>query len=221
MNAKLGKIRILILSALGAWLSCRTASAEFLVESLEGNVTPKEIGAFIGSISGYKPDQSNFGNAMATHKSGTVIAGTSKLYDATRDVRVLDQAIRFADVFLAYRNDQPRGPHQVQWTGSVEPVWPLNTSPSAGGETGAVAGHIAYVASLILDSPKLWSATIPDKDPYGYGKTYKARALTYVPKLDEVLNGYLTKYCVDPATFRTKIRRLIRRRAVFRLGTSR
>jgi hypothetical protein len=190
-----GLIAVLLLLS-QAWASAA------VIESLEGAITPRELDSFLADIAKSQPQTSNAGNAMATHKSGTEIAGISKVFEATRDPRVLAHAVRFADAFCAYRNDQPKGTHTVQWTGQVEPVWPMSTtSDSAGGESAMIAGHIAYVAYLILATPAFWGSTVPDHDPYGFGATYKERGMTYLRFTDEALTRYLTRYCIKPGDF--------------------
>jgi hypothetical protein len=184
------------------WWCAPARLAAYVIESMDGPITAKELDSFLDGIRGLQPQTSNAGNAMATHKSGTEIAGISRVFEATRDPRILAQAVRFADVFCAYRNDQPKGQHTVQWTGAVEPVWPMSAeADGAGGESAMVAGHVACIAWLILDTPALWTATVPGGDAYGYGATYKERGLTYLRMTEEVLRRYLTKYCVIPGTF--------------------
>lgn len=181
---------------------CPAWASSAVIESLEGDITPHELDSFVADIARLQPQTSNAGNAMATHKSGTEIAGIGRVFEATRDPRVLAHAVRFADVFCAYRNDQPKGAHVVQWTGQVEPVWPMSaTSTSAGGESAMIAGHIAYVAYLILATPAVWGLTVPDRDPYGFGATYKERGLSYLRSTDEALTRYLTRYCIKPSDF--------------------
>ena len=186
-----------------ALLSLRAAPAleAYVIESSTGPITPRELDSFLDGVRGLRPLTSNAGNGMATHKSGTEIAAISKVFEATRDPRVLAQAVRFADTFCAYRNDQPKGQHVTQWTGEVEPVWPMSaTADSAGGESAMIAGHVAYVAWLILDTPALWSTPVADGDPCGYGATFKERGLTYLRMTDEALRRYLTRYCIVPGT---------------------
>ena len=198
-----GRTRRLGILLLGACALCCTPArlAAYVIEREDGAITARELDSFLEGIRTLQPQTSNAGNAMATHKSGTEIAGISRVFEATRDARVLAHAARFADVFCAYRNDQPKGGHTVQWTGAVEPVWPMSAdADGAGGESAMVAGHVAGVAWLILDTPGLWSATVPGGDPYGYGTTFKERGLTYLRMTDEVLRRYLTRYCVVPGT---------------------
>ncbi len=192
-----GIVFVLLLLLLG---QARASAA--VIESLEGTITTHELDSFIADIAQLHPQTSNAGNAMATHKSGTEIAAISTVFEATRDPRLLAHAVRFADDFCAYRNDQPRGTHVVQWTGQIEPVWPMSpTSTSAGGESAMVAGHIGYVAYLILATPMVWGMTVPDNDPNGFGATYKERGLTYLRFTDETLTRYLTRYCIKPGDF--------------------
>jgi len=65
-----------------------------------------------------------------------------------------------------------------------------------------IHGNIAYCALLILENPSIWNTTVPDGNPNGYGATYKQRATGYLSKVDSGLSAYLTKWFVDPNTFR-------------------
>ena len=115
--------------------------------------------------------------------------------------------ITFADAFISLRNDYTD--QRVMWTGNVEPVWLTKpTGSSAGyagcGENNEIAGHIAYCAKLILKTPSLWSATVPDGNPHGYGVTYLQRAKTYVAQIDQTEDNYMTPWFIDTSTMRIK-----------------
>jgi hypothetical protein len=177
--------------------------AGFVIESLNGDITPSEVSNFIATINGLTPSTNNYGNAMSTH--GTAVEGMRRMYEATGNVAILNRYIAFCDVYLVHRNDQPQGEHRAMWTGEVEPIWPQSsTTNQSGCESAHVAGHIADCARLILQTPSIWNNTVPDGNPYGHGATYKARALTYVAKSDETLARYFTKWFVNPTTFRIR-----------------
>jgi hypothetical protein len=192
----------LAVAAIAGWSG--PASAAFVIESLDGDITPNEIRNFVTTASGFSVSTSNLGNAMADHASGVNVEGIRKMYEATGDVSILNLLVKHVDIFLAHKNDEPLGEHRVMWDGNIEPVWPSQAAPSgyAGSENGQVAGHIAYAAWLILKTPSLWSQTIPDGDPHGYGATYLARAKTYVAKIDDALGRYFTVWFIDPTTHR-------------------
>jgi hypothetical protein len=75
---------------------------------------------------------------------------------------------------MLLRNDQSNGPHQVMWTGNVDPVWITYASNSAnsgyaGSENGYTAGHILYTALNILQTPSIWNQPVPDGNPNNFG----------------------------------------------------
>jgi hypothetical protein len=183
------------------------ARASFVIDSLDGDITTNEYNNFLSTVTAFTVSTNNYGNAMADHSSGVNIEGIRRMYEATRNTALLDQYIRFCDVFLSHRNDLPGGEHRVMWDGVVEPVWPsvltTDTYPGyAGCESGQVAGHIAYCAWLILGNSAIWNATVPDGNPNGYGVTYKQRAQTYVSYVDDSLSRYFTPWFVDATTHR-------------------
>src|SRR5262249_50627351 len=45
-------------------------------------------------------------------------------------------------------------------------------------------------AILILKTPALWTMTVPDGNPHGFGTTYLDRAMTYVARTDEANDQY-------------------------------
>ena len=196
-------LRVLALATFGGCLCLdHSASASYAIDSLDGDITANEITSFNNSVNGLNPGTNNYNNDMATHYTGVRLQGMNRMYEATGNLTTLGDCIRFCDGILAYRNDQPLGQHIVQWTGHIEAVWPLtSTSTDAGGETGFVAAHVAQTAHLILENSAIWNNTVSNGDPYGFGATYKARALTYLTMVDQTLNNYVTKYCVVPGTF--------------------
>jgi hypothetical protein len=181
--------------------------AGFVIESLDGDITPNELNNFLGTVRSFSVSTNNWGNSMADHASGVNVEGIRRMYEATGNIALLDQYIRFCDVFLAHRNDLPGGEHRVMWTGAVEPIWPsvVPTDPYpgyVGCESGQVAGHIAYCAWLILSNSSLWNTTVPDGNSNGYGVTYKQRAVTYLANVDYTLANYFTKWFVNATTHR-------------------
>ena len=110
--------------------------------------------------------------------------------------------LTFCDAVLAERNDlapAPVGQHVI-WTHRIDPVWPndVTTTPiSTGGEQGDPPGHLGECAREILQTPALWSATVPGGDPHGYGKTYLARAKMYVAEADVAWDGHIFRSLLD------------------------
>jgi uncharacterized protein (UPF0179 family) len=190
----------------GLGMLCQT-NAAFVIDSLDGDITPNEISKFVSTIAGRNPATNNWGNAMATH--GTEPEGMWRMYDATKNISVLNNFIRWMDVYLAYRNDMPLGEHRVMWEGTVAPCWP-NIAPTdpdsaySGCENGMVAGYIALCAKAILETPTIWNNTVPDGNPYGFGVTYLDRALKYLNEVDYVCETYLRVWFVNPSNNRIR-----------------
>ena len=190
-----------------ALLLASRGNAAFVIDSLSGDITANETNNFISTIAAMTPPANNWGNELATH--GTEVQGMRRMYEATRNVTVLNHLIRFADSALSKRNDKPGGEGRTMWEGTIAPVWP-NIAPGgsgagyAGCETGMVAGNIAYCAWLILDNNAIWNTTVPDGDPFGHGATYKARAQRYLSEVDYVCNNYLSKWFINSSTRRVQ-----------------
>jgi hypothetical protein len=179
----------------------------FTIDSLDGDITANETTQFINSVNTLTPATNNYGNNMADHGSGVNCEGIRRMYEATHNLTILNQYIKFCDTFLAHRNDQPAGEHRVMWDGAVDHIWPsvAPTDPDpgyCGCESGQVAGHIAYCAWLILDNNAIWNQTVPDGNPNGFGATYKQRAQTYLSMVDDTLSQYFTRYFVNASTHR-------------------
>jgi Ricin-type beta-trefoil lectin domain-like len=182
-------------------------NAAFVIDSLSGDITSNEINNFISTVAGMNPPANNWGNEMATH--GTEVQGMRRMYEATRNVTILNHYIRFSDSSLSKRNDKPGGEGRVMWQGTVAPVWP-NLAPTdpypgyAGCESGMVAGNIACCAMLILENKAIWNTPVPDGNPYGYGVTYKDRAVRYLSEVDYVCNNYITTWFINSTTNRVR-----------------
>jgi Ricin-type beta-trefoil lectin domain-like len=182
-------------------MAMQTGATTFTIDSLDGDITSNEINQFVSSINSLTPPSNNWGDNMSTH--GTAVQGMQRMYEATGNINILNTYIKFMDVALSHRNDQPLGEHRTMWDGTVAPGWPeSSTSTTPACTTGQIHGNIAYCALLILETPSIWNNTIPDGNPNGYGSTYKARALTYLSKVDSGLSAYITKWFVDSSTFK-------------------
>jgi hypothetical protein len=182
-------------------LILQTKATTFTIDSLDGEITTNELKQFTNSINSMVSPTNNWNDAMSTF--GTEVEGMRRMYEATGNINILNRLIVFCDVELSHRNDQPLGEHRVMWDGTVAPGWPegsANTTPAC--TTGMIHGNIAYCAMLILQTPSIWSSTIPDGNPNGYGATYKQRATNYLAKVDSGLSQYLTRWFVDTNTFR-------------------
>jgi hypothetical protein len=147
------------------------------------------------------PAGTNKGNNFAYGTAGKGIGDMRTMYSLTGDLYYLDQAIKFADYFLATRNDEMTG--RVLWTGKREPCWPnnLDTAPDAGvcgAESAQVAGHLLNVAKTIAGNKAIWDKTVALGDPNHYGATYILRARTYLHESERTMDYFLAHF-FDPA----------------------
>ena len=170
-------------------------AAQITIESLSGPVTANEVGSFKAFLQTRTMSGSNLGNAWVYGNSGTDTEALGMMYEITGDLAILDRMIQYADKALSVRNHPTTG--RVIWTGKRELCWPNKdaTAPDAkycGSESGDVIGHIAFCAKLILKTPAIWSLAVPVGDPFGYGATYKARALRYVTEMDKSIDTFMT-----------------------------
>src|SRR5579862_5877971 len=199
-----------ILPVLMVGLGAAPAHAQLVVDSLDGEVTQHEVDTFISYVSGLTIPNSQWTatvthNLLADGRGGTTLEGINDLYGVatqvpglkTERIQLLNLAIEWTDAWLANRNDRPSGEQRVMWTGKIEPIWPPNcptcTNPTYyESEVGDTLGHMAYTAFSILSTPSVWSNTVPNGDPNNFGKTYLARARTYIAELEFTLNSSFT-----------------------------
>lgn len=189
-------------------LCCLAPSAQAQTElqmkadSFTGPVTQAETDSFLAYISNLQPAADNQRNAWAYGASGQAVQALALVYTFDRDVRLLDQLVRFCDAELAERNDlapAPIGQHRI-WTGRIDPAWPndLAKDPlSTGGEQGDPVGNLASCAIAILKTPSVWHLPVPAGDPHGYGRTYLRRARHYVQQADVVVDGHILNGLLD------------------------
>jgi hypothetical protein len=130
------------------------------------------------------------------------------MFEVSSDIEILNQMVSWTDQCVSQRNDlmsATNGGQRVMWTGRIDKVW-CPEAPTArnakysGCETEDTIAHIVYCAKLILQHPTLWKTTVPDGNPFGYGVTYKDRALAYIAKCDESNDDYFLKWFVEPGT---------------------
>jgi len=181
------------------------AAEVLIVETLEGPVTAAEVTAFKNYMRTVPVPKDNLSNAMVYGVGGTSVESLGRIYEITGDRELLDRMLCFTDAMLAGRNDPETG--LIIWTGKRDVVWP-NSMPEegkpayAGTETGDVAGHIAHAARLILENKKLAAEKVSDGDPFGFGATYRERALCYVSELDHTMDTFVLKWIVRPDSLR-------------------
>jgi Ricin-type beta-trefoil lectin domain-like len=193
--------KLLPLIIVASLTTLKVHATTFAIDSLDGDITANELKQFTNSIKTITPPVNNYGDAMSTH--GTEVEGMRRMYEATGDMNILNRLIFVMDIALVHRNDQPQGDNRVMWTGKIEPGWPeSSTSTTPACTTGQINGNIAYCALLILETPAIWNLTVPDGNPYGYGATYKQRAQTYLSKVDQSINNYISVWFVNSSTFR-------------------
>jgi hypothetical protein len=194
------------------------AHAQYVIDSLDGEVTQHEVNAFISGIAATSIPTSewsatNTHNELADGTGGTTLEGINDLFAITGDIaslsaehiQLVDLAIKWTDAWLVHRNDLPLGEQRVMWTGKIEPVWPPNCPTCASptyyeSEVADTVGHMAYTAHNILKTPSIWNDTVPDGDPNHLGATYLARATTYVSMLEFTMSHSFTPYFIDPST---------------------
>jgi hypothetical protein len=192
------------------------ATAQYLVEGLEGPVTPAEIDAFkkemkanLATTDPLGPFRVYVGNRRNNYVYGLTadaVEGLLAMYEVTKDQEFMDQLVWFADQMLLHRNDRFR--KWTIFTGKVEACWsncPEDTPVCqwyCGTEVGDVVGHIAAVARLILKNRSLWAKPVPGKDPLGLGATFLERARGYLRECRVTLDTFLTPHFVDPPTRR-------------------
>ncbi len=206
--------------ALSLLLACFAVSAchaQYVIDSLNGEVTQHEVDTFISNVTALAiptiEDPGTSHNVLADGPGGTTLEAMNDLYVITGDIpamsteheQLLNLSIRWTDTWLIHRNDLPLGEHRVMWTGKIEPVWPPNCATCSNptyyeSENGDTIGHMGYTALNILNTPSIWNNTVPDGDPNGFGATYLERAKTYVSMLEFSMSNSFTKYFIDPNT---------------------
>jgi hypothetical protein len=190
------------------------AQAQYVIDSLDGEVTKHEVDTLISGVAATTIPTSRWAggthNQLADLGGGITLEGINDMYAVAAEVpslgaesmQLLNLAIKWNDAWLTHRNDQPLGEHRVMWTGNVEPVWPPNPPPSqyAECEVAETVGHLAYTALNIVNTPSAWNETLPDGDPNHFGVTYFERAKTYVTMLEFSMSTFFTKNFIDPET---------------------
>jgi hypothetical protein len=175
------------------------------LQGLNGPVTATEVNSFKGFMAGESPPAGQtYDNSLADATAGMEAEALGLMYEVTNDPALLNQMILYVDQFLALRNDTNYG--QVMWDGNRDPVWLTKASNSAyagyaGCENNDIVGHIAFCAKLILESPWLWGASVPDGDPHTNGATYFQRAQTYIAQMDLIQDVYMVKWFINPNNY--------------------
>jgi hypothetical protein len=183
--------------------TAQTCNASMTIQSLSGAVTAAEITSFTNFMAGETPGDTALGNVIADGTSGMEAEALGMMYEVTSLPTLLDQMIVYSDDFLALRNNTNNG--QIMWDGLRDPVWLTYAATNAdagyaGSENNDTAGHIAYCAQLIVETPSLWNVTVPDGDPYTNGATYYERAQTYIAQMDYTEAAYMIKWFIQPGT---------------------
>jgi hypothetical protein len=176
------------------------------IDSLDGPVTANEIGSFRDYMLTRAPatwaTTGGMENEYAQGHSGENIKALGLMYELSRDTGILDRMIFFCDTLLSQRNDLLAAPQGqlVYNTGTIAPAWPsaLTTTPIySTSASGDCAGHLAYCARLILQTPALANVTVPIGDSFGYGATYRQRALRYIAEADFCFDHYFFPYMLN------------------------
>ena len=204
------------------FLFCLDLAAQYSIDGLQGDVTQHEVDVFISNIQNVSIPlsewncfgNSNTHNCLADGTGGMDLEAINVMYEVAKDnpslaseqTQLLKLAIEWTEAWLTHRNDLPLGDGRLMWTGNIEPVWPPQPPNSSGAtyyesEVGDTIEHMGYTALNILQTPSIWSTTVPDGDPNGFGTTYLDRAITYVTMLDFSLDNAFTPWFIDPSTF--------------------
>lgn len=194
------RIRSSLLVCLAVLLAGGGASAQMVVESLSGPVTPGEIRSFKSFVARIALDtrNQNPSNKYAYKLQGGAMEALGDMHIVTGDRELLDRLIRFSDAILSGRNDMPNGEHTVMWSGRVQPVWPNTVGGTCwAGELGDILAHISYAAIRILRTPALAEVVVPDGNPYGFGVTYRDRALRYIEEVDHSIDEAILPYVIQ------------------------
>src|SRR5437870_4597432 len=80
----------------------QTNATTFTIDSLDGDITANETIQFINSANTFTPVTNNWGNNMADHSSGVQTEGIGRMYEATHNVTILNQLIKFCEVFMSH-----------------------------------------------------------------------------------------------------------------------
>ena len=200
-------MRVALSTFIATLVFCCVARAQMNIQSLTGPVTQSEINSFKSYMLTQVPPPTPFGiynatngdhNEWADFGGGSALEAFGMMYEVSADITILTNMIHWADICVSERNDllpAAQGGQRIMWTNGVAKVWVPNETNSAGagyagGENGDTKAHILYTALLILQNPSLWSQTVPDGNPFGYGVTYFQRATNYVHKCDEANDNY-------------------------------
>jgi hypothetical protein len=196
------------------------SAGSYLVEGLTGDVTVRELDAFIATtaaasipVAMWQEGNPGSHNTLSTFgRGGYTLEAINLLYEVAKDARLpsqqhrlLDLAIKWNDAWLVHRNDLPMGEKRVMWTGKVEPIWPPNhpadpEAKYAGSETADAVGMLAHTTLNVLRTSDLAAMTVPDGDPNHFGATYQARAKTYLAMLETSMDQFFVASFIDPAT---------------------
>ncbi|KAG0318120.1 hypothetical protein BG000_004337, partial [Podila horticola] len=169
-------------------------SSSFAIDTLLGPVTANDIIEFKAAAQKVSPSTSIL-IEWAQGYSGENTKALGLVYEISQDIDILNKMITFCDTVLSIRNDLSGKGCKI-WTGAVDPVWADCSAKQpifTGGEQGDPVGHLGNCARQILSTKSIWVKTIPDHDPYDYGKTYLDRAKTYVKQANVSIDGHILK----------------------------
>ncbi len=185
-------------------MSVPNASGRLILESLTCELTENEVNGFKEAVDDIViPTTVQYRNAWVYGRHGKNMHAISRMYEVTGDIDLLDRLIQYADACLYLRNDYAPaligGQDLHGWTNKLEPLWPSNLDGEdlgGGVEQGKAIARICNAARLILSNPSLWDETVPVGDSYGFGGTYKERALTYILASDHVIDNWIMPHFV-------------------------
>jgi hypothetical protein len=201
----------------GATEAAIPSRGPYLIEGLDGEVTARELDAFITAVSAasipvaqwVQSDPASHNVLCTFGRGGATLEAINLLYEVARSARMtsqqrrlLDLSIAWSDQWLIHRNDLPLGEHRVMWTGKVEPIWPPNhpadpEAAYAASETADTVGILAHTSLNIVSTSELANTIVSDQDPNHLGATYLARAKKYVTMLEVAMDQFFVPSFLD------------------------
>ncbi len=180
---------------------------KYLPEQLPaaGPVKPGEIAAFKKYVTEYPLCAGNYNNDLLYGPTCVAQQTLHGLYEITGDLELLNLEIAHADAIMGHRNDPETS--IVYISGDRHPDWPHYFSAkykngklqplSFGVSDYAVLQRAGWAMLDILKRKDLWDKKCPVPDKYGFGRTYRDRAETYLEMTIECYDN-LFKYTLRP-----------------------
>lgn len=194
--------------AQGSYTDGITATNQ-MIYSATGEMTKEEIESCKGYLLNRLKAATGpvYNNGYMYGAEGRNLHSCIQMYEITLDLFFLNRAIECLDAAYYYRNGQPGGDgFTVRPFNKVADVWVYKNENSsytdesdryyytAAVEQGEALEHFAYAAKLILKNKDIWNVPVAAGDRYGYGMTYKERALKYLEICDKTYDDWLCRF---------------------------